>query len=127
MGALSDKVRVVLADIPNMCHMDYGIYHSTGSLSELAIYCSHYPEHLEQVLDTISYFDLLNLADRIHVPTMVSVGFKDTISLPETVFPVFERIASEQKELQMYPFIGHEVMNVQVRKGMEFITRHVKQ
>lgn len=124
MSALSDQVCAVLADIPNMCHVDYGIYHSTGSLSELATYCSHYPAHLEQVLETLSYFDLLNLADRIDVPAMLSVGFKDTVCPPETIFPVYKRIRSKEKVLKMYPFIGHEVLNTQVKQGMEFLIEH---
>lgn len=124
MGALSDKVCAILADIPNLCHLDYGIYHSTGSLSELAHYCSHYPHHLEQVLDTLSYFDMLNLADRIKVPALLSVGLKDPICPPETVFPVYHRIASKVKDLQIYPFIGHSVMSAQTRLGIQFIREH---
>jgi cephalosporin-C deacetylase len=126
MGALSDKPRAILADIPNLCHLDYGIYHSTGSLSELAQYCSHYPHHLGKVLDTLSYFDMLNLAHRIKVPALLSVGLKDPICPPETVFPVYHRIASPVKDLQIYPFIGHSVMQAQQRLGIQFIREHTK-
>lgn len=125
MAAISGKLRAAVADIPNLCHLDYAIYHSQGSISEIAQYCSHYPDRLGQVLETLSYFDMLNLADRIAIPTMVSVAFKDPICPPETIFPVFERIASPVKELKMYPFIGHSVMPAQRRQGAEFLLKHL--
>jgi cephalosporin-C deacetylase len=126
MGALSDIPCAIAADVPNLCHLDYAIFHSTGSLSEAAQYCSHYPEHLEQVLDTLSYFDMLNLAHRIKAPALLSVGLKDPICPPETIFPVFRRIASPVKDLKVYPFIGHAVMAAQHRLAVEFILEHTK-
>jgi cephalosporin-C deacetylase len=126
MGALSDIPCALVADIPNMCHLDYCICHSTGSISEAAMYCSQYPEHLEQVLDTLSYFDNLNLAHRIRVPALLSVGLKDPICPPESIFPVFHRIASPVKELKVYPFIGHAVMPAQSRLAVEFVLTHTR-
>lgn len=126
MGALHEKVCAIVANIPNLCHLDYGIYHSTGSLSELAHYLNHYPQHLSQVLDTLSYFDMLNLAHRIQIPAMLSVGLKDPVCPPETIFPVFRRISSQIKELEIYPFLGHTVMPAQQRLGLQFICKHTQ-
>lgn len=106
VAALSDIPSRIVADIPNMCHMDYGILQSTGSLAEAADFVSKHPEQLERTLKTLSYFDLLNLCGRIRKPTFVSVGLKDPICLPETVFAVYNRIEAP-KQLQVYPFNGH--------------------
>ncbi|CAM3809193.1 alpha/beta fold hydrolase [Cohnella lubricantis] len=105
-AALSDLPWRTVADIPNMCHMDFGILNSTGSLTEAAEFVSRFPEHQEQVLKTLSYFDLLNLCERIRKPVFVSVGLKDTVCMPETIFAVYNRI-SAPKRLQVYPFNGH--------------------
>lgn len=118
------RIRAVVADIPNMCHFDYGILHSTGSLSEIADFCKKYPQHLNTVLSNLSYFDNLHLADRIQAPVLMSVGLKDTICMPETIFPVYERIRTE-KHLEIMPFCGHEIPHAQVRNGMLFVKNHL--
>lgn len=123
-AALHRQVSLVLADIPNMCRMDYGMMHGVGSLREIAEFCRKYPEHLERVLTNISYFDMLNLAERISVPLLMSVGLKDDICLPEQIFPVYDLISSSEKNLEIYPFTGHSVEAAQRKKGMAFIYDH---
>lgn len=118
--ALSDIPAKGIADIPNMCHMDYGILNSTGSLTEAAEFVSRHPDKLEAVLRTLSYFDALNLAERIRKPVFVSVGLKDTICLPETIFAVYNRIEAP-KRLQVYPFNGHYTSGDHFRKMASFL------
>lgn len=122
-AALSDKVAIAVADIPNMCHMDFGILNSTGSLSEAARFVSAFPDRLDAVLETLSYFDNMNLATNIRVPILVSCGLKDTICMPETIYAAYNRIQSE-KELHVYPFNGHHLNDYHSRKVMHFIAKH---
>ncbi|MFB5761651.1 acetylxylan esterase [Paenibacillus medicaginis] len=123
VSALSRKPSVAVANIPNMCHMDFGILHSTGSLTEAAEFVHRFPEHFDKVLETLSYFDMLNLGCRITIPVMVSVGLKDTICMPETIFAAYNRITS-QKRIEIYPFTGHDVGARQQRRTAEFILDH---
>ncbi|MDF2961794.1 MAG: acetyl xylan esterase [Paenibacillus sp.] len=123
MGALSSKPCMVLADIPNMCHMDYGIFHSTGSLKEAAEFVEKHPDRLEQVLRTLSYFDILNLHNRIRVPVLMSVGLKDTVCVPESIFAVYNQLQTE-KELSIFPFNGHFTSRDHILTRMEFINKH---
>ena len=62
-------------------------------------------------LQTLSYFDTLNLADRVRCPTIMSVGLQDQICPPTTCFAVFNRIIGE-KRYRIYPEkkhgLGHE-------------------
>ncbi|TBL79959.1 acetylxylan esterase [Paenibacillus thalictri] len=122
-SALGGTHSLAVADIPNMCHMDLGIFNSVSSLKEAADYVRQFPEHLEPVLETLSYFDMLNLADRIRIPVLVSVGLKDPVCMPETVFAAYNRIESE-KLLYTYPFHGHETGGRQNRRMFEFIRGH---
>ncbi|RIX47922.1 acetylesterase [Paenibacillus nanensis] len=122
-AALSDKAAIAVADIPNMCHMDFGILNSTGSLSEAARFVSQFPEQLDTVLETLSYYDNMNLASAIRIPILVSCGLKDTVCMPETVYAAYNRIDSE-KEMHVYPFNGHFLNAFHHRKVMEFIARH---
>ncbi|MFD0699033.1 acetylxylan esterase [Paenibacillus sp. GCM10027628] len=124
-SALEPSVCMVVAAIPNMCHMDYGLFHSTGSLTEIAQFVSHAPERLEKVLSTLSYFDIVNLADRIEQPVWMSVGLKDTVCLPETVFAAYNEIASSNKELQINAFLGHETVRGHKALVDAFMKKHL--
>ncbi|WP_139993825.1 acetylxylan esterase [Paenibacillus paridis] len=124
-AALNPKVSAVIADIPNMCHMDHGVLHSTGSLTEVAQYIKRYPDRLSVVMETLAHFDLLNLAERIKAPVLMSVGWKDTVCLPETVYAVYNKIRSH-KQINDYPFSGHEVSEYQNRKSIEFLQEMLK-
>ncbi|WP_309122086.1 acetylxylan esterase [Paenibacillus sp.] len=121
VSALHEKIGLTVADIPNMCHMDHGVLHSTGSLTEVADFGRRYPELLPQALRTLSYFDLLHLGQRMTRPLLMSVGLKDTVCLPEQVFPMYHAAASEDKALEIFPFTGHAVEASQTRRGMEFV------
>jgi len=121
VSAAHPSIGLTIADIPNMCNMDHGVLHSTGSLSEVADFGRRYPERLPEALRTLSYFDLLHMGERIEHPVLMSVGLKDTVCLPEQVFPMFQAIASVDKRLEIYPFTGHSVEAEQVRKGMKFV------
>ncbi|MNI47750.1 Cephalosporin-C deacetylase [compost metagenome] len=107
MAALSPIPSLAIANVPNMCNMEFGLFNSNGSLSEITAFVNTYPDTLEQVLDTLSYFDNMNLASRIQVPVHFSVGLRDTICCPETIFAAYNRVES-QKEIYVYPFMGHE-------------------
>lgn len=122
-AALSEIPTVAVANIPNMCHMDFGILNSESSLKEAAQFVSHHPQHFNQVLETLSYFDMINLADRIKIPVLVSCGLKDMVCLPETIFAAYNRIRSE-KDIAVYPFDGHYVSPHHNRRTMEFIQQH---
>ncbi|GAA3409071.1 acetylxylan esterase [Paenibacillus hodogayensis] len=122
-AALSERPALAVANVPNMCHMDFGLLNSTGSLTELSTYANEFPDRLDVVLDTLSYFDILNLAERIRVPVILSVGLKDTICMPETVYAAYNRLTCK-KEIHPYPFMGHEHIGYHNRKTIEFIRRH---
>ncbi|WP_127585705.1 acetylxylan esterase [Paenibacillus koleovorans] len=124
-GALSDKVAVVAADIPNMCRLDYGVMHSTGSVSELAPLVKRYPDRLDAVLDTLAHFDIVNLAHRFKAPVLMSVGWKDPVCPPEMVYAAYNRLEVE-KCIYDYPFSGHEVGEEHARKVIQFLQRHLE-
>jgi len=124
-AAYHPRVAAAVADIPNMCQMDFGIFNSTGSLAEAAEFVNRHPEHLGRVLETLSYFDAVNCADRIRCPILISVGLKDTICWPETIYAVYNGIASERREIVPFPFAGHFVPEAHGRTVSAFLRRHV--
>ncbi|WP_127587456.1 acetylxylan esterase [Paenibacillus koleovorans] len=119
-GALSDKVAVVAADVPNMCHLDYGVMHSTGSINEVALYLKRHPDRLEEVLDTLAHFDIMNLAHRFQAPVLMSASWKDPICPPEMIYAAYNRL-EVTKQIHDYPFSGHEVGEEHTRKVIQYL------
>jgi cephalosporin-C deacetylase len=123
-AALSDKPAIAVAHIPNMCQMDFGILNSSSSLLEAATFCERFPEHLGTVLETLSYYDNMNLAHRIRIPLFTSVGLKDPTTMPETIYAAYNRVTAD-KRIVPSPFSGHTVTGDQNRQAMAFIAERL--
>ncbi|MFD1907470.1 acetylxylan esterase [Paenibacillus rhizoplanae] len=54
----------------------------------------------------------------------MSVGWKDTVCMPETIYAAYNRIESP-KEIKDYPFSGHEVSEFQHRQTALFFQEHL--
>ncbi|UKS28342.1 acetylxylan esterase [Paenibacillus sp. HWE-109] len=107
VSAIEPNLRAVIAHVPNMCHMDLAILQSVSSVIEVAEFVTRFPDSLDKVLRTLSYFDIMNLAHRIKLPVHVTVGLKDTTCLPEAIFAAYNRIVSVNKTIEVHPFMGH--------------------
>jgi cephalosporin-C deacetylase len=66
-----------------------------------------YPEQVERVFETLSYFDTMNMADRIKCSVLASVAMRDQVCPAKMYFATYNRIQAE-KEIRIYPFNGHE-------------------
>ncbi len=56
----------------------------------------------------LSYFDTMNLANRIKCPVLMSVGLQDSVCPPRNSFATYNEVRSE-KDYCVYPFSGHGV------------------
>ena len=65
-----------------------------------------YPEHTDAALETLTYFDINNLASFLTVPTDFCLGLADPICLPEFVYSVYAHVVSD-KQIHFYPFVPH--------------------
>jgi cephalosporin-C deacetylase len=100
-------VRLCHADVPFLCDiergMDVAIEHP---YLELVSFLALHPELEDAVRHTIRHVDNALLATRIRARTLVSVGLRDTIAPPSTVFAAYNAITAP-KEIAVYPYSGH--------------------
>lgn len=109
VAALDNRPKLVIADVPNMCNIELAIQLKLeGSLVSLEHYLARYPEKVQQVFRNLSYFDNLNFASMIKSKIRVTIALKDPICPPQSIFGVYNHIASE-KSYVVYPFTGHNV------------------
>lgn len=109
-AALAQNKGIVAAmpDVPYLSCFPRAIeMFSEGPYIELVNYWKSHPYDVENSYQTLSYFDAMNLAERITCPVLISVGLLDTICPPSTGFAVYNHLNCE-KTLKVYPFNGHE-------------------
>ena len=65
-----------------------------------------YPDYTDAVLDTLTYFDINNIASLLTVPTDFCLALADPVCLPEFVYSAYAHINAEKK-IHFYPFVPH--------------------
>ena len=107
VAALRPEVAAVAADVPMLCDFPRSIREGMWPYTEIARYLQSHPEEEARVWRTLSYFDVLNFAPRLQSPALLSVGLRDTLCRPETVFAAYNYLPG-RKEIKIYPAGGHE-------------------
>lgn len=107
-GALCEGLVAVMPDVPFLCHFERAL-ELTARLpyQEVVQYLSVHRGAETRVLDTLSYFDGVNLASRASAPALFSVALMDDICPPSTVYAAYNRYEGP-RELRVYPYNEHE-------------------
>jgi cephalosporin-C deacetylase len=119
---LHGGVAAVATDVPFLCNFRRAVAITDATpYVEISDYCCLYPDRVEQVFRTLSYFDVVNHACRLRVPALFSVGLADLVTPPSTVFSAFNHYAGE-KRIEVYPFNGHDgAAAVHFERKVEFV------
>lgn len=108
VAALHDGVAAAVGDVPFLCHFERALtLTDVTRYSEAQEFLRIHRNAEERVLETLSYFDVVNFAKRIHVPTMVSVGLQDTTCPPSTVFAAINHMPTPP-QVEVYKYNDHE-------------------
>lgn len=109
VAALSDRPKLALPDMPFLCDFKRSIeIAQAGPYPEIPSFLKHFPHLHDDAIRTLSYFDCLNLAPWIKSRTIVSNCLWDDVCPPSTIYGVYNHIGAE-KQMEVYPFHGHEV------------------
>ena len=109
VAGLIDDLTAVMPDVPFMCHIERAVsITDTDPFGEIRRYLSVHRDNAEQTFATLSYFDGVNFARRANAPALFSVGLFDEICPPSTVFAAYNWYAGADKDIEVYPFNGHE-------------------
>lgn len=102
-AALDPRVKAVVARVPFLCDMRRA---ATIDKSLVKVLLDRYGALTPQNLRTLDFFDPVNLAHRVKVPTMLSAGGKDTTCPAQTIRAVFDELSGD-KALALYPNLDH--------------------
>jgi cephalosporin-C deacetylase len=101
------RVKLCGSCVPYLCHYRRAVDMAEYPYREIAEYIRAWPDREEKVYETLSYFDNLNLADRIRARVLISVGLWDLICPPSTVYATINHMKC-RKEVLVHPCTGHE-------------------
>jgi len=102
-----DRVKFAAPCVPYLCHYRRAVDIAEYPYREIADYLRAWPQRYDRVMETLSYFDNMNLAGRIRGQVLISVGLCDLICPPSTIFAVINRMKCK-REVVVYPCSGHE-------------------
>ena len=87
----------------------------------LIAYLRRYPDNLERVYETLSYFDTMNMAERITAKVFASVGLADPVCPALCYYATYNRIRSE-KHICVYPFNEHDgARDTHIERELAFV------
>lgn len=104
-AALDSRIDFCAADIPFMC--DWVNYFKLTVWPEMDKWIADSDTRSwESTLRTLSYFDTMNMTDRIKCRTVMGVGLQDAVCPPSTSFAAYNRVAG-QNSFIVYKDKGH--------------------
>lgn len=110
-AALSETPVLAVADYPYLSNFERAIdVTPNGPYYELNEYFrrnSSSPQLEVNAKQTLSYFDIMNLAPRIKCYTWLTVGLIDDITPPSTIFAAYNHLTCD-KDIEVYRYFGHE-------------------
>lgn len=107
-GLGEPALRGAIVDVPFLSHIRRAsVITGANPYGELVEYLHTRRDRVEQAFRTLSYVDGVNLAPRITVPALFSVGLMDEICPPSTVYATYNHYAGP-KEMVVYPYNGHD-------------------
>ena len=107
-AALVPDVCAVMPDVPFLCHFRRAAeITAVEPFTEISRYLAVHRDAVDQVFDTLSYFDGVNFARRAQVPAWFSAAMMDPITPPSTIAGAHKAYAGDSA-LHLWPFNGHE-------------------
>lgn len=108
-AGLSEHVAALMPDVAFLCAWEHATEVALNDpYQELARYLAVHRDHAERVWTTASYFDGVNFAKRIQVPSLFSVALMDETVPPSSTFAAYNTLAADRKEMVVYPYNNHE-------------------
>lgn len=124
-AALDRRPVLAMPDVPYLSCFERSLnLYSAGPYEELVQFFIRWPQHMETAMETLTYFDGMNLAGKITCPTLVSVGLQDTICPPSGIFAALNQMTCPL-EVKVYPWNGHEGHATHYIEKLRFVRAHL--
>ncbi|MCI8441615.1 MAG: acetylxylan esterase [Provencibacterium sp.] len=119
--SLDRRPALLMANVPSGSELQARVEGRHGSFSSVNDYLRRYPDRVDTVYETLSYFDTMNMAENIRCPVLASVALADQVCPARCYFASYNRIKSP-KHICVYPFNEHDgAGQVHLEKELQFL------
>jgi len=106
-AGLDPRIKAAVAGVPFLTDFPRSMTMTGNPYRDVVRYIESHPESKAKVMRTVSYFDVLNLAQKIEVPVLVSMGLYDRTCPAPSIYGMFTLLASTDKTAKIYPYFDH--------------------
>lgn len=125
VSALDHRPAVAIVNVPSNSNLTARVEGNHGSFAAVNAYLRVFPEQTDEVLKTLSYFDTMNMADKIECPVFASVALGDQTCPAKCYFASYNRIKAP-KQITVYPFNEHDGAGAfHLEKEMRYLKEHI--
>ena len=107
VAGLDPRVSAVSADFPFLTDWPESLAAPGSPYADVRKYIAEHPEKQAAVMKTVSFYDTLDVADRIRVPILVQTGLKDRTCPAPEIEKMYGWLKSAKKRLKEYPNADH--------------------
>ncbi len=108
VSGLVPDVAAALPDVPFLSHYRRALeLIDTDPYAEITRFCKMHRDKVDTVFETLAYFDGLNFAVRAQAPALFSVGLRDDVCPPSTVYAAYNHYAGP-KEIRVWEYNQHD-------------------
>jgi cephalosporin-C deacetylase len=108
VAGLDANIAAAMPDVPFLCHYRRAaMITDSHPYNEIVTFCQTHRDKVETVFNTLSYFDGLNFAARAKSRALFSVGLRDDVCPPSTIYAAYNHYAAD-KEICVYEYNSHE-------------------
>lgn len=101
------SIKCAVINFPFLCHFPVAVSVSRMfPYEEIARFCGVHDNRIEEIFDTLSYFDGVHFAQYAKSKALFSVGLRDHVCPPITVYAAYNTYAGP-KEIIVAPFNEH--------------------
>lgn len=119
--ALDKRPKLGLFNVPSHSDLETRVIQGSGAYRAVQDYLKQYPLRINQVFDTLSYFDIMNMAEQITCEVLASVALNDDVCPATCFFASYNQINS-MKQVEIYPFNGHDgAYSLHLEKELTYI------
>ena len=127
-SALNEKVTMCAPFYPALCDLTGFLHQRAGGWPKF--FTSWYKDGKVEIpqqkaVETLSYFDVVNFARILRVPTFVSWGYSDDTCSPTSVWAMYNEITAP-KQCDITPTSGHWRFASSQAKCLEWMKKHLK-
>ena len=127
-AALNEKVTLCAPFYPALCDLTGFLNNRAGGWPRFfsALYGdSHMDTPQQQAEATLPYFDVVNFARRLHVPTYMCWGYSDDTCSPTSVWAAWNEMNNTEKICDITPSSGHWRFTPSQERCMNWIKGHI--